>query len=295
MTLCIAWKGGGTINFASDSRLTIKTSKVEHGKLKTIVNYSDVGIKVFSIPVKIYSAYSSESQQRTLDYDHTIGLCFAGYTTNAYVVKETIFEILQQLQYSPYTNFSMAGICKMIAKFYSHTSQKLCEFLAKDGIAEFFIAGFCPMENKIRTFKFFLDTSTHPIQGRFLEILTTSDVEFLGSGFGRASNIHANAPKQSIFKVLKQVIDEDSTPDVGGNIQYGSFHENHNFEISGVEDYTLDKNGFLKPKLLLRGTQLYENDIISDYDDFVISYSFIRPFQSEINKHLNRTINNDPS
>lgn len=280
MTLCLAWKRNGKVEFASDSRLTFKSGGNP--------NYVDVGIKVFSIPVKIYSATSAQTGRTSLDFDTSIGLCFAGYTTNAYIVKETIQDILQNLQYSPYTDFSMYGICNLVLKFYEHTSTKLCELMREDGIAEFFLAGYCPDRQKLRTFKFQLNILQHPIKAVFKEILVDDGIEFLGSGSSQASNILKMNPSISPFKLLKKIIEDKTVSDVGGNIQYGTFYPKNsvlNFEISGVEEYSIS-NGELSMDLKLRGTQLYRNDIVLSDQDFVISYSFIRPFQNEIDDYL---------
>ena len=90
MTLCIASKSGDIISLVSDSRITFGNQ----GKI-------DFGIKTFSVPVKIYSPRDSKTNKIDLVYDYNIGMCVARSTVNAYIVKESIYEILQHLQYIP--------------------------------------------------------------------------------------------------------------------------------------------------------------------------------------------------
>lgn len=283
MTLCIAWRTKNNINFSSDSRLTFKSSKKEE--------YSDIGIKVFSVPVKIYSSIDSVTNSQTLDYDYNLGLCFAGQTMNAYIVKETVYEVLQRLQYTTFTDYSMEGIVSLVNKFYEHTSRKLCEILRDRGLAEFFLTGYCPKDKELKAFKFFLDTTEFPICAKTKRILTNSEVEFLGSGSKSASDILDENPKINKFQLLKKVIKDEKIPSVGGNIQYGNFDVNNSFSIKGVEDYEETNEVYpIRRKLLLRGTELYDQDIKLNYKDFHISYTFIRPFEDEIEKLFNKNL-----
>src|SRR5665213_1468223 len=106
MTLCIATKDGDYASLASDSRITFDQS------------YFDYCIKVFSIPIKINPVqYYSSTEEKVLEYD--IGMCIAGNFINAYVVKESINEILQRLQYIPgRTDISLARIAELIRRIY---------------------------------------------------------------------------------------------------------------------------------------------------------------------------------
>ncbi len=280
MTLCMAWKTVNNIHFASDSRITLRKTNLD--------NYVDVGIKVFSIPVKIYSPINFDTGEQTLDYNHFIGLCFSGYATNGYVAKETIYEVLQRLQYTKDTEFSMDGIAKIIAKFYQHISVKLCEELYEDGKADFFITGFCPKDKFIKTYKFELITEKYPPKAIYNKILIDNGIEFLGSGKKAAEKLLLNHANIEPLKLLRIVNQDEEVPSVGGNIQYGDFDENNDFTIKGVDDFEIIDEEILNRKLLLRGTQLYEKDITFDSDDFYISYTFIQPFESEIKEFMKK-------
>ena len=72
MTLVIAKKFGNKLSLASDSRLSFGTS----GSV-------DFGIKIFSIPVHIYSPTLSETEVTNLDYNYKYGMAVVGNAVNA--------------------------------------------------------------------------------------------------------------------------------------------------------------------------------------------------------------------
>lgn len=275
MTLCLAWKTSGNIHFASDSRITIKKPNVN--------KHIDVGIKLFSVPVKIKSPINDDTGKQTLDYDHSIGICFAGYTTNAYILKETVYEVLQRLQTTTHNELSMEDIAKVIVKFYEHISRKLGEELYEDSLTEFFLTGFCPKNKVLKTYKFEIEEAVHPLRAIYNEILVNKEIEFLGSGRVAAEKLIHENPNRDPLKLLRTVCQDENIPSVGGNIQYGDFNRNNDFRILGVDDYEIIDGNLLKRKLLLRGTQLYEGDLAFNFNDLHISYTFIQPFEQEIN------------
>lgn len=276
MTLCIAWKDDTNIHFASDSRITFGGS-----------GHADVGIKVLSIPVKIYTAVDAMTGHKALIYDHSIGMCFAGSTVNAYIVKESIHEVLQHLQSTGFTDFSMNGIAKLVSEFFQHTTRKICEAINGQGLATFFLGGFCPSAKSIRVFKFEIDSSVFPIASKYNEVLMVNGRELIGTGVSTAQQILSQQPSTNMFSLLKRVIEDPTVPSVGGNIQYGDF-ENGDFQVLGVQDYEIMAGDQVHLKLNLRGTELYDGEISSAYDDFQISYSFIRPFGGEIEQAMSR-------
>ena len=81
MTLCAIWRENNGVHFASDSRLTIAQN-----------SYADVGIKVLSLPYRIYSPRDSAGA-RTLDVSGELGMCFAGSAVSSLFVKEAVAEV----------------------------------------------------------------------------------------------------------------------------------------------------------------------------------------------------------
>jgi hypothetical protein len=279
MTLCIAWKNGNNINFSSDSRL----SDTGNGK-------ADIGIKVMDIPVKVQMPVQSETGIESTAYDYHIGLCYCGDTIVAHIIKETVTEVLQRLQYIPgHTDFSMNGICKLISRFVEDTADKLQAGMGWNDIdVDFLIGGFCPSNKCVKVYKISLSNNKNAYRAIVDEVLKkNNDLIVLGSGTTKANEIIAKKninPGNKLLKVLRDVCKDNSVPSVGGNIQYGHF-VNGSFEIKGVADYEIDANSDLEYIYTYRGTVLYKNKHKMNDDDFHISCTFIMPFEDEIELH----------
>ncbi len=271
MTLCIARKINGVPHLASDSRFSFGPNQ-----------FVDIGIKVFSVPVKIY-APTIEAGVTELFKEFTIGMCVAGSTTNAYLVKEAICEILQYLQFAPgYTDISMEGICEIIKKVFQKTSQSVCQVLGRNGLSGIIITGNCPETETFRTFKFTVNTTNHPILAECNEILINDGIEFMGSGESLGEEFYSLKNSANSPQIIKEVIKSGRDPGVGGGIQYGEFNLDKNFIIRGIQDYEIDADGYPTYKMKLRGVDLYEGDFKSEDSEFHIAFPFIAPFQKEI-------------
>ncbi|MBD8084655.1 hypothetical protein [Chryseobacterium caseinilyticum] len=273
MTLVIAHRLNNRISLSSDSRISFGNA-----------GHIDYGIKVFSVLVKIYSPTSSETNNTNLDYNYKLGLAVVGSAINAYTVKESVYEILQNLQYIPgHTDLSMVGIASLVFKVFNKTTLDLGDIIQVNGICELILAGYCPIQNKIRIFKFSCDTSTHPIRPFHEEILTENGIEFFGSGKNEADRIHTQNANLSPLHIIRQVIRDGNVVSVGGGLQYGEFVIN-NFTIYGVEDYVVNDDGTFKEYLYtLRGINLYKEEFERGDDGFHVAYTFKRPFEQEIN------------
>lgn len=273
MTLVIAHRLNNHISLSSDSRISFGTA-----------GHIDYGIKVFSVPVKIYSPTSSEINVTNLDYNYKLGLAVVGSAINAYTVKESVYEILQNLQYIPgYTDLSMEGIAGLVFKVFNKTTLDLGDIIQRNGICELILAGYCPIQNKVRIFKFSCDTSNYPIRPFHEEILVDNGIEFFGSGKTEATTIYTKNTTLSPLHIVRQVIKDGNVDSVGGGLQYGEFVIN-NFTIYGVEDYELNTDGTFKEYLYtLRGINLYKDEFQRADDEFHVAYTFKRPFKQEIN------------
>lgn len=271
---------GNHISLSSDSRISFGTA-----------GHIDYGIKVFSVPVKIYSPTSAETNITNLDYNYKLGLAITGSAINAYTVKESVYEMLQHLQYIPgYTDLSMDGIAALILKVFKKSTLDLGGIMRTNGISELIISGYCPSQNKPRIFYFFCDISNFPIQPEYREILTNDGMEFFGSGKDEAQHAFDNNPLLSPLHILRKVINEGKVTSVGGGMQYGEFVGN-NFTIFGIEDYTVNADGSFKEYLYtLRGLNLYKEEFEAESDDFHVAYSFKRPFEKEIDAIWQRDI-----
>lgn len=276
MTLCIAWKNGENVNFSSDSRLSFS----RNGK-------ADIGIKVMDIPVKIKSPTESETGKEIMIYDNHLGLCYCGDTLVAHIIKETVTEVLQRLQYIPgHTDFSLRGICILISNFVNQTAEVLRNGMGCDDIdVDFLIGGFCPQNNKIKIYKISLYSSKDIYKTDVDEVLTKDDdYIILGSGTSKANEIIAKnniKAGYNLLKVLRDVCKDTTVPSVGGYLQYGHFI-NGNFEIKGILDYEIDSKGDFEYIFTYRGTVLYKDKLKMGNAGFHISCPNIMPFKDEI-------------
>jgi hypothetical protein len=222
VTLCIAWKQEQAIHLASDSRLTIANN-----------SYADVGIKVLPLPYRILQpANQDSSQAREVAYQGQLGMCFAGSAVNSLMIKESVAAVLQDLQYAPgYTDVSLKGISEFIFKAYKLISQEICKTaVGHKGIADFIVCGQCPMSGLLRAFKFSTDiNNVHSLN----EVLTESKHEFLGSGACHVNRSTSLIRNIDYLNLLQEIIRDESIPSVGGNIQYGTLH-NNGFKVFGI-------------------------------------------------------------
>jgi hypothetical protein len=263
MTLCVVWRKDDEVNFASDSRVTLAPK-----------SYADVAIKVLSLPYNIYSPSDSTTGLRSLDVSGELGMCFAGSAVNSLFIKESVAEVLKSLQYVPgYSNIGMDGLATFVFKAYRLISTKVCgTVLAGNGRAAIVIAGWCFVNERIRTF--ILETSNqneHTCQ----EILTEPNQHyFIGSGKRNAeARLPANPSNIDYLKALRSVIDDPLEETVGGSIQYGRF-EGGNFKISGIAELNKDVH-YWRGALDLNSTEFMGGN-----DALVPNLSFIDPFNT---------------
>ena len=274
MTLCIAEKRGDLVTFVSDSRISFSDG-----------NFIDFGVKIFRLPVVIRSAICSETGQSELLYDHALGICVIGSSLNSYLVKETVFEILQNLQYVGFSaEFSMESFCKIIARVYEKFSRDICSIFDKKGIAQLVVGGFCPDSKCVRVFHFELDDTSFPVTAKVTEILKEAGVQFFGSGAKRANEIYSLNPTDC-FHILRDVIHDSTISSVGGPLQSGVFEERQ-FRIKGVQDYLLSEFGMFEYHHSLRGINLYDKEFEQFNLGFHVSYEFLAPFRRDMKQQI---------
>lgn len=262
MTLCIAWRDkDGHIHLASDSRITVASNSFE-----------DVAIKITRIPCEIFPPSSSlENGSGVLRM--SLGMAFAGSHLGAYIIKESLVEVLSRLQFVPgATEISMDKIVKIAFHAYEKLSKKVCSTsIGKNGICEIFLVGFCPKKDFVRAFKL----STDPLTNKhsFAEILVVGSpkIELSGSGMN-ANSLQINLSTNPL-RALNDVINDSSRQDVGGPFQYG-ICSNKDFKI--YCEYLIDQDGC--PAYMRAGLNINIMIGENDYDDL-----FIAPPMYEIN------------
>jgi hypothetical protein len=227
MTLCIVWRQNSKIHFASDSRLTFGES------------VADVGIKVLSVPYTIYAPIDNAYTAPNILACGSLGLCIAGSSLNAMLIKESIVEIVKALQAVPsMTDYSMDGLSEFVFYAYKIISEKLCKTdLYKDGRTTMIIGGWCTTKNNHCIFKFETDDSNQHSKNEIL--MNDGDYVLIGSGAEAAKKFLSTKnpiTDKNYFEALKCVVDDDKVPSVGGAIQYG-FLEQENFRVFGIINY----------------------------------------------------------
>lgn len=253
MTLCLVWREeDDTVCMATDSRVTVANN-----------SYEDVAIKLTRIRCEIFPP-SSKLLQGTGDFKLAVGMAFAGSHICAYVIKETLVEIISRLQYIPgNTEVSMDKLAKIAFFAYQELSKRVCSTtIGKNGICELFLSAFCPKENKMRVFKF----STNPKENThsYTEVLRNPGLEMSGSGVQFAK--HISYDQKSPLVILKDVIDRMQDPGVGGEIQYAKHTKG---ELKIFNSYGLSEDGW--PQYMRAGLDVNKAISKADYDDFFIS------------------------
>ena len=278
MTLCIAWRQGNQVSFASDSRIS-----------KDKDHFADIGVKIMEVPVRITGPIQVETGTSSVLYEQRIGFCYCGDTIHAHFLKEIINEVFQSLQIFPmHTDFSMNGIKNLVERFFTVTANELKDGFKDEFEIEFLLGGFCPLEKRIIVYKFGVYDDHGRLKARSVRVLENNpDMIILGSGQIKANQIIARKlvePGPKLLKVLREVCLDETETSVGGHIQYGAFKEK-DFKIFGIADYEI-ADGQLKHLYIYRGIKLYEEDFARQERDFHIAQKFITPFQDEIDEYI---------
>lgn len=265
MTLCVVWRDDGIVNFASDSRLTLKEKSTESSAV-----YTDIAIKVLSLPYKIFNP--TYENKTSVAYEGELGMCFAGNAINSLFIKETIVELIKDLQLTPgYTDISMQGIADYMFSIYKPITEKVCDaVMGGSGRAFIIIGGFCPDLGKVRVFSMETDVNNKHTLTELLK--QNNDHFFTGSGKAIAiKNLTCQPTSKDILKTLQFVINDVDTESVGGKIQYGSFQD-EKFSVSGIADIGDDVHYW-------RGALDINSDTVnSSNGGFVSRFTFIDPF-----------------
>lgn len=254
MTLCIAWRKDGAVRFAADSRLTVD------GKP------TDIGIKVISIPYRVY--YSPFLEFPPFDPKNEyasgeLGMCFSGSSLISTVIKESIAEALKFLQYIPSGEpLTIDRIARFVFVAYKLALQKFAEDIRVQEV-NIILGGFCPGAKKVRVFK--LATNLYD-EHLFEEILETDGVRFIGSpdAVEEAQNsLPDNPTNLDYVNILTSIINDERFKGVGGSVQIGRFRESK-FEIMCTVQ-------------IEKGTEIFRGALNLNSDEFALSDRFLRP------------------
>lgn len=266
MTLCILYKDeNNNIHIASDSRLSMSKN-----------SYTDVGIKVISIPYRIHNP--TENNITTIAYEGEFAMCYAGSTLNALILKESIIEILKNLQFIPgKTSLTLNNIAKIVFKVYKNISRKITETsVGENGVASIYLAGKLEEDTTYRAFEFLTNLNN---EHSYKEILISEKYFLAGSGKGAAEEYLSeveNINLSNLLLSLKHTIDNTDINDVGGSIQYGKFQK-EKFVTYGILE--LSKN--YDVHYFRASLDLNSKEFSIGYNDFFLSYQYIDPFKND--------------
>ena len=263
MTLCVAWKRklDPTVRLASDSRISIPGATSDHG------------IKIFQVPVKIFEPRDSGTGKQPLIFQATYGLGFAGPFLAVQVLREFLFIVLQRLcAISDDSCYSFDGICAIVHKYVTHLSEKLSRELDGDYALEFFLCGNCPRTQEVRLAKFW------KMPGRY-EYKIYHEAEYtlaIGSGKSTFSNLFSGKKEfdaKEIIRAFDMVAEKE--PCVGGNVQYGYFENNSNFQIAGMTRCLKDEYGNIGYQYFFSGIEMTGREFFPKPDEFFVIGNFI--------------------
>lgn len=234
MTLSVVWRSDGRLHMASDSRISF-------GALGS----ADVGVKVMRLPVRVFGTDAHDGSNLVVLFQRSYGFCYAGSFVNAGTFKSLVDDLLLDVQFVPADiQLSFDELCKFLCHFSERVSTEVVSRLMENGRYTFCIAGLCPAQERLRAAKFHLEQSEGRTVARFEEV-AMEDGQFVAIGTGAAAFEVAIAgtdvTRDNILLALNRVIDGQTVPTVGGDIQYGSFYQDGNFNVSGVTRISMEE------------------------------------------------------
>lgn len=169
-----------------------------------------------------------------------------------------------------YTDTSFANIAQFVYRAYRTISRTLCAQIFEKGLSTVVLAGYCPVQSKVRAFRLSTDLQN---QSSFDEILQ-DDQEFVFFGSGstaanqRIAGLGHVPSSREILDIVQAVIDDPGISGVGGNLQYGYF-KGRSFQTFGI--FELDEEGvhYWRGPLDLRSPD-FDNG-----ESFILSYPLI--------------------
>lgn len=271
MTLVIANRTDKKVSFSSDTRISFGQS-----------GYFDKGIKIFSVPFKLKGPVKTIEDFDKYEFEHDYGIAVIGSSINAYTVKDSIAEILPNMQYlTNLSDVSIPSIGKLVLRAYREISKELTETLQKDGLSEILLGGYCLHQRKVRLLRFYPEILEDSVDYRFEEILISNGISFFGSGKELAEEIYKIDSNLNPLQIIKKVIDSEKIKSVGGNVQYGAFYK-ENFKISGVIERTVDKDGnTVETKKYRRGFRIQNEMEDSLKPPYIFIYYDYQPYEIE--------------
>lgn len=228
MTLIALWKTDGTIQLASDSRLTVGKEHV------------DTSIKVTSFPVRVLYPASAGLDRDEVAWEGEIGFCAAGDIAPTAAIKESLRALMDRLWIVPGVGeLSMRVFAEMVAAMLQPLWFAAADALGNDTAATVILAGFCPQQKTQRAFALVTDITNPPASIRVEEITDWQQAHYYGSGAPAARAIANIRPLLTPVEVIEAISQRHLDAHVGGRVQYGKVDGQH-FRVHAVLDIDVD-------------------------------------------------------
>jgi len=292
MTLCLAWKQGDSINFASDSRLTESDKTV-------LTNYAS---KIFKINVEIYEnlpeIFSGEPE-RSL-HQTTYGLCFTGSYLNGSLLADTIDNFLSNILIGGQSDISIDSLSNIAFAIYKQVNTQLLVIHGDKKLSEVLFGGYCLKTNEFKLYKFSPKerVQNQSVEFQKEEIRLDNQTILIGDNNAKqkAEELLKNVNVDyTHYHVLRDIINDKELLTVGGNIQVGQFKPNK-FKIHGISEPKLidstDGSSEVVDVYKLSGLELDLGNADSElFSGKINTYeAFISPFQKEKMELVKRQI-----
>jgi len=231
MTLCVAViDENHKIHILTDSIATMNG------------HHSEIAVKVLPTRVRIFDPQETSDSgvliSTPIYFEGYYGICFAGSFVGMQILKSYLDIALLNIQRWPFYEVSFSDICSYVQNFYDEVCQRLFSELQADLTVEFFFSGTCPTSKSVRLAKFAIKynaedgfkTTWHvlPEQPNIYEI-GSAEKEFRDT-VDATFNLNL---LQTAHRSLTCIVNDASIAPVGGNLQYGRFDENGDFETLG--------------------------------------------------------------
>lgn len=294
MTLCLAWKQGKNIFFASDSRLSKPPPILPNSSPVT----NDAN-KVFKIRAEFYNSlperFSGIPAKATRQA--TYGLCFAGSYLNGSILADTLDDFLSNLLVNQNSDISIDNISQIAFAIYKQVSRQFIKLNGNDIKCEVLFGGYCLNKGAFKLYKFspkeapkYEDISEYLKE----EINLDAQTILLGDKIAKQkaeellNKINAD---YTHYHLLREIIKDENIPTVGGNIQIGYF-DIDKFTTHGIVEHSSfeDDNGNLQIKDIykLRGLVLDFQDKELLSGKLQIHKPFFSPFSKEKDELIRR-------
>lgn len=221
MTMCVIWKSvDGTIYAATDSRLSFEEKKL------------DRCVKISRITCLLHEPSDAVDTSKILVDKREIATLFCGGFTNAYIIKESLTEILNKIVLMrEYSGVPFSEIIGIAFSIYEDTSRDMFASLMDQRFGcVFYMISYCPVYKEMQAFKFEFKINENGINYYKSKLFEDRNYEVNGSGVRYLEQNHRieDLVKEAYQKnkytplldILESVINDDDCDSVGGAMQY---------------------------------------------------------------------------